>query len=435
MGISQNSLVKYEKSYWKEQSQLATTLSHRDPGDLAAPRAGTTLGSSGGNECGVHSFQVDQIFGRAGGRCRCVWQMDLLDRLFPESGPVYRYITYMRDGNEVAHSTCHAWKHLFIRSFKWLNVLSFFCPFIFSFLPSFLSSFLPSYFHSFLLIHFILAECIINKWSCNRPPITSVLPTSPLRPSTHYTYYCLSVFSFLNLCIQTALDPGATKGWRCCWCVWFSVDPTYTPQTMVFPECPARRKDASHQDVSKVGTISEFEWVEAWLMTERHTEGMTKWISVRAGLINQRCTQLSLPSAWANQPLIAYKANKTTFSYFQRHKTVPTSQNYSIVTKMFQYQKDSFGITKLFQTHKTVAYSQNFSAYILPVITNTITYTTFDSRFDSIIAGTNKRFLETLVDNPDACFAHYCIEYDRVWIRVTHKGSDISRSSQDVIEK
>ncbi len=37
-----------------------------------------------------------------------------------------------------------------------------------------------------------------------------------------------------------------------------------------------------------------------------------------------------------------------------------------------------------------------------------------DSRFDSVLAGTNKRFLEFLLDNENACYIQYCIEYDRV---------------------
>ncbi len=36
------------------------------------------------------------------------------------------------------------------------------------------------------------------------------------------------------------------------------------------------------------------------------------------------------------------------------------------------------------------------------------------SRFDSVVAGTNKRFLEFLLSDEDACYVQYCIEYDRI---------------------
>ena len=36
------------------------------------------------------------------------------------------------------------------------------------------------------------------------------------------------------------------------------------------------------------------------------------------------------------------------------------------------------------------------------------------SRFDSLVAGTNKRFLEFLICNKETCYVPYCIEYNRV---------------------
>ncbi len=144
-----------------------------------------------------------------------------------------------------------------------------------------------------------------------------------------------------------------------------------------------------------------------------------------------RCRVLEQTHLWSHtkQTEQRFHTSKVT-KLSQCHKTVPKSQ-------LFQRQKtvqNCSNVTKLFQRHTTVPTSQNCSVYILPVITNTIAYAMFDPRFDSIIAGTNKRFLEILVDNPDACFAHYCIEYDRVWM-FTHQRSDISRSSPGVHHK
>ncbi len=38
-----------------------------------------------------------------------------------------------------------------------------------------------------------------------------------------------------------------------------------------------------------------------------------------------------------------------------------------------------------------------------------------DSRFHSVVAGTDKRFLEFLLDDEESCYVQYCIEYDRVY--------------------